>query len=119
MDTITQYCDILHQALSGHALLMSKPVREASPQEHRITSTVIVSEDRNHFMVINEGWEGKRRIHSLVFHAEIRGGKLWIHHDGIDRGITEDLVAAGIPKDAIVLAFHSPEIRPHTGYAVV
>jgi hypothetical protein len=88
-------------------------------KSERITSTVIVSEDRNHFMVINEGWEGKRRIHSLVFHAEIRGGQLWIHHDGIDRGITEELVAAGIPKDYIVLAFHSPEIRPHTGYAAV
>ncbi|MGB8702810.1 MAG: XisI protein [Thermosynechococcaceae cyanobacterium] len=111
MDRIDQYRDILHQLLSENALLMNKP--------ERITSSVIVSEDHNHFMVINEGWEGKRRIHSLVFHAEIRGGKLWIHHDGIDRGITEDLVAAGIPKDDIVLAFHSPEIRPHNGYAVV
>jgi hypothetical protein len=111
MDRIDQYRNSLYQLLSENALLMSKP--------DRITSTVIVSEDRNHFMVINEGWEGKRRIHSLVFHAEIRSGKLWIHHDGIDRGITEDLVAAGIPKDQIVLAFHSPEIRPHTGYAVV
>jgi hypothetical protein len=111
MDRIDKYRDILHQLLSENALLMNK--------SERITSTVIVSEDRNHFMVINEGWEGKRRIHSLVFHAEIRSGKLWIHHDGIDRGIIEDLVAAGIPKDHIVLAFHSPEIRTYTGYAVV
>ncbi|MDX2255474.1 MAG: XisI protein [Pseudanabaenaceae cyanobacterium bins.39] len=110
MDRLDQYRNILHQSLSEQARLMSKP--------GRITSNVLISEDRNHFMVINEGWEGKRRIHSLVFHAEIRRDKLWIHHDGIDRGITEDLVAAGIPKDHIVLAFHSPEIRPHTGYAV-
>jgi hypothetical protein len=111
MNRIDQLRAILHQLLSENALLMNK--------SECITSNVIVSEDRNHFMVINEGWEGKRRIHSLVFHAEIRTGKLWIHHDGIDRGITEDLVTAGIPKDSIVLAFHSPEIRPHTGYAVV
>ena len=111
MDRIDQYRNILHQLLSENALLMNKP--------EQITSNVIVSEDRNHFMVINEGWEGKRRIHSLVFHAEIRSGKLWIHHDGIDSGITEDLVAAGIPKDYIVLAFHSPKIRLHTEYAVV
>jgi hypothetical protein len=111
MDRIDQCRDILYQLLSENALLMNKP--------ERITSAVIVSEDRNHFMVLNEGWEGKRRIHSLVFHAEIRNGKLWIHHDGIDHGITEDLVVAGIPKDSIVLAFHSPAIRSHTGYAVV
>ncbi|KAM3114875.1 element excision factor XisI family protein [Phormidesmis sp. 146-33] len=111
MDKLNSYRNILHKLLSEHTLLMSKP--------ERVTSTVIVSEDQNHFMVVNEGWEGKKRIHSLIFHAEIRNGKLWMHHDGIDRGITEDLVAAGIPQDQIVLAFHSPEIRSHTGYAVV
>jgi len=118
MDNLDQYREILYKILSQYTPLMSKPACETSPQENRITSTVIVSEDRNHFMVINEGWEGKRHIHSLIFHAEIRNGKLWIHHDGIDRGITEELVAAGIPKDQIVLAFHSPHIRQHTGYAL-
>ena len=34
-------------------------------------------------------------------------------------GITDELVAAGVPKDKIVLVFHPPEIREHTGYAVV
>jgi len=70
---------------------MSKP--------NRITSSLLVSENRNHFIIINEGWEDKRRVHSLIFHAELRDRKLWMHHDGIDRGITEELVAAGIPKD--------------------
>ena len=43
--------------------------------------------------------------------------------DLIDRllaetGVAFDLEAAGISKDRIVLAFKSPKIRPHTGYAV-
>ncbi|NES43811.1 element excision factor XisI family protein, partial [Moorena sp. SIO2C4] len=29
-----------------------------------------------------------------------------------------ELVATGVPKDRIVLAFHPPEIREHTGYAI-
>lgn len=33
-------------------------------------------------------------------------------------GVAKELVKAGIPKDRIVLAFHPPEIRPHTEYAV-
>lgn len=110
MDRLDQYREILYKILSQYTPLMSKL--------DRITSTVIVSEDRNHFIVINEGWDGKRRIHSLIFHAEIRDGKLWMHHDGIDHGITEELVAAGIPKDHIVLAFHPPHVRQHTGYAL-
>jgi hypothetical protein len=110
MDQLNEYRKILHQVLSGYTPLMTKP--------DRTTSNLIVSEDHNHFMLINEGWEDKRRIHSLIFHAEIRNGKLWMHHDGIDHGITEELVAAGIPKDHIVLAFHSPDVRQHTGYAI-
>jgi len=118
MDRLDQYREILYKILSQYIPLMSKPALEASLAGHGITSSIIVSDDRNHFMVINEGWEGKRRIHSLIFHAEFREGKLWIHHDGIDRGITEELVVAGIPKDHIVLAFHPPHIRQHTGYAL-
>lgn len=118
MDRLDQYREILYRILSQYTPLMSKPAGAVAQQENGISSTVIVSEDRNHFMVINEGWDGKRRIHSLIFHAEIRGGKLWIHHDGIDRGITEELVIAGIPKDQIVLAFHPLHVRQHTGYAM-
>ncbi|MFM7425742.1 MAG: element excision factor XisI family protein, partial [Elainella sp.] len=41
-----------------------------------------------------------------------------IHYDGVEDGITQELIAAGIPKDQIVLAFHPPHLRQHTGYAV-
>lgn len=41
-----------------------------------------------------------------------------MHYDGIEGSITEELVQAGIPKDHIVLAFHPPYVREHTGYAV-
>ena len=79
---------------------------------------VVVSRDLNHFMLMKEGWQGKQRFHGLVVHAEIQDGKIWIHYDGIEDGITEELVEAGVPKESIVLAFHPPHVRPHTGYAV-
>ncbi|NEO59054.1 MAG: XisI protein [Moorea sp. SIO4G2] len=53
-----------------------------------------------------------------MVHGSIRDGKIWIHYDGIEDGITDELVASGVPKDRIVLAFHPPEIRKHTGYGV-
>jgi hypothetical protein len=57
-------------------------------------------------------------VHGCLVHIDILDGKLWIQRDGTEQGIATELVAAGIPKDAIVLAFHPPEIRPHTEYAV-
>ncbi|WP_364300717.1 element excision factor XisI family protein [Moorena sp. SIO4A5] len=41
-----------------------------------------------------------------------------MHYDGIEDGITDELVTSGVPNDRIVLAFHPPEIREHTGYGV-
>jgi hypothetical protein len=32
-------------------------------------------------------------------------GKVWVEYDGMEQGITKDLIAAGIPLERIVLAF--------------
>ena len=83
-----------------------------------VNTSVIVSSDRNHFLLLHEGWENHRRVYGTIVHGEIRDGKIWLHYDGIEDGITDELVAAGVPKDHIVLAFHPPEIRQHTGYGI-
>jgi hypothetical protein len=84
-----------------------------------VKTYVVVSRDRNHYLLMHEGWEGKRRVHGSIVHAEFLNDKIWIHFDGIEDGITDELVASGVPKDHIVLAFHPPYVREHTGYAVV
>jgi XisI protein len=83
-----------------------------------VSTYVVVSRDLNHYMLIQEGWEKTHRIHGTIVHAEIRNNKIWIHYDGIEDSITEELVATGIPKDHIVLAFQPHHIRIHTGYAI-
>ena len=110
MDTLIFYRDTIEKILNDYA---------AIPYSHgEINQYVIINSDRTHFLLLNEGWTLEKRIHGCVVHAEIRNGKIWIHYDGIEDGITEELVAAGIPKDCIVLAFHPPHLRQQTGYAV-
>jgi hypothetical protein len=41
-----------------------------------------------------------------------------VQYDGTTRPIAEELAAAGIPKQDIILAFHPAELRPLTGYGV-
>lgn len=83
-----------------------------------VVTYVIVSCDRNHYLLMHEGWEKAHRVHGTIVHAEIRNGKIWIHYDGIEEGITDELIAAGVPKDCVVLAFQPPNVRSHTGYGV-
>jgi hypothetical protein len=82
-----------------------------------VQSEVIFDEAQDHYELIHSGWNGIYRIHGSALHVDIRNDKVWIQHDGTEEGIAEKLVAAGIPRDRIVLAFKSPSIRPHTGFA--
>jgi hypothetical protein len=79
---------------------------------------LIVSNDRHHFLLIVQGWEDDIQVHSCLVHLEIIGDKIWIHRDGLENGIADDLLRAGIPKHQIVLGFHPPDVRPHTEFAV-
>jgi hypothetical protein len=54
-----------------------------------------------------------------LLHIDIINHKLWIQHDGTEEGVAVDLVAAGIPKEQIVLAFRTLEQRKHTDFAVL
>lgn len=110
MDIVEQWGEILEQILQYHANL---------PYCYGEVSTyVVVSRDRLHYLLMHEGWEDQRRVHGCLVHVEIREDKLWIHYDGIEDSITAELVEAGIPKDRIVLAFHPPFVRQHTEYAI-
>lgn len=110
MDILDQWREIIEKTLQYHADL---PYRYGD-----VSSYVVVSRDRNHYLLMHEGWEDQHRVHGCVVHVEIRDDKLWIHYDGIEDSITQELVSAGIPKDHIVLAFHPPFVRQHTGYAL-
>jgi hypothetical protein len=83
-----------------------------------IDQCLIIDRDRNHFMLFDVGWQQKRRVHGCITHVQIINDKIWIQRDGIEDGITDELIEAGIPKEKIVLGFHPLDVRPHTGYAV-
>ncbi len=78
----------------------------------------VFDEKSDRYLVVSAGWDGPRRVHGCLIHVDIRDGKVWIERDGTEDGIANDLVAAGIPREQIVPAFHPAHVRPHTGFAV-
>jgi hypothetical protein len=69
--------------------------------------------DRGHdrYLLVNIGWDKGKRVHGCLVHVDLRDGKFWIQRDGTEHGIAKELVAAGVPREHIVLAFKPIEIR--------
>lgn len=80
---------------------------------------MIIDDERGHYLLFSVGWtDRERHYHSLVHIDVTEDGKVWLQHDGTNLVIADDLLNKGIPKEDIVLAFHSPARRVHTGFAV-
>jgi hypothetical protein len=84
--------------------------------DYRLQTVFDRTED--HYLLMLIGWEGVRRVHGCLVHVDISDGKFWIQRDGTEYSIAQELLDAGVPKDRIVLAFRSPEMRHLTYFAV-
>jgi hypothetical protein len=110
MDPLEHYRQIICTVLSEYAQI---------PYAYGDIQTLFIADaERDHYLLMDVGWEGPKRVHGCLVHLQILDGKVWVQYDGTEEGVAADLQRAGIPKDHIVLGFRSPEVRPYTGYAV-
>ena len=110
MNTQSTYRQLVEQILTNHA---SIPYANSSAKQQ-----TIFDRDGNHYLIMLVGRDGTKRVHGCLIHVDIVGNKIWIQRDGTEQGVAVQLLEAGVPKEHIVLAFRSPEMRQHTGFAV-
>lgn len=110
MAEVKNYSEIVKRIIHEYAAI--KPACED------IVIETIFDDTQEHYEMVYTGWNGYRRIHGTVIHVDIRNGKVWIQHDGTEHGIANDLLEAGIPSEHIVLAFHHPNERKYTEFAI-
>jgi hypothetical protein len=111
MDTLARYREIVRQIIYEYA--------SYKPSHGQIETEAIIDPEKDHYEVMHIGWDGVRRVHGSVIHLDIINGKIWIQYDGTNRPVAEALLAAGIPREAIVLGFHPTDVRQYTEFAVV
>ena len=87
-------------------------------KDHDPKVEAIIDPEHDHYEVMQVGWDGVRRIHGSVIHLDIIDGKIWIQYDGTTRPVAEELLAAGVPREDIVLGFHPEDVRRMTDFAV-
>jgi hypothetical protein len=110
MDKLNHYRAIVKRIVEEYA--------GYKPSHGKIDTEAIVDPDRDHYEVMHVGWDGVRRVHGSVVHIDICNGKIWIQYDGTNRPVAEELLAAGVPREDIVLAFHPADLRKHTGFGI-
>src|ERR1051326_6576955 len=106
MDPCERYREIVRALIKEYA--------GYKPSRGQIRTEAVVDSEHDHYEVIHVGWEGGRRVHGTVIHIDIIDGMVWIQHNGTNCPIGEELAAAGIPREAIVLGFQPPEVRKYT-----
>jgi len=112
MDGLATYRMILKEVLTQHAERMNR-----HPQPD-IETELTFDEEREHYMLLRIGWTPKGRLFVPTLYARLRHGKIWIENDWTEEGLATELLERGVPREDVVLAFHPPEMRVHTEFAV-
>jgi hypothetical protein len=110
MDKLDRYRALIKRILAEDASFR--------PSHGQIEPLVIFDDERQSYQLMYLGWDKHRRIHSTIIHIRLQNDKVWIEYDGTQEGVATALLEAGVPKTDIVLAFHSPEKRKYTEFAV-
>lgn len=111
MDSINvQYRNIVEKVMQDYIDFLGS--------DDQVQAELVFDSDRDRYLLVETGWQNGYRIYGTLLHIDIIDHKLWIQHDGTETGIAVELVAAGVPKEDIVLGFRPLEERKHTEFAV-
>ncbi|NEQ96081.1 MAG: XisI protein [Cyanothece sp. SIO2G6] len=100
MDKVSHYRKTVQDILIAHS--------QIQPAYGEIEMGVLFDQERDRYQVLRTGWLQKRRVYGALIHIDIKDEKIWIQYDGTEVGVANELVERDIPKDDIVLAYHSP-----------
>ncbi|NET27144.1 XisI protein [Okeania sp. SIO1I7] len=111
MDTLkAKYLSVVEQVLCDYAEFLGN--------DDEVQIELVFDRDRDRYLLVETGWQDGYRIYGTLLHLNIIDNKIWIQHDGTEDGVANELVAAGIPKDSIVLGFRTLQERKVTEFAV-
>ena len=78
----------------------------------------IYDKERDRYQLLDCHWQGEIHQFGCTVYVTLEQGKIWIHRDFTEPGIANQLLEAGVPNTDIVLAFHAPNVRQYTDFAI-
>ena len=111
MDRLKRYREIVQEILMDYHQINQK---SGSTTE----SALCFDEVRDQYLLLLMGWQKDERIKSVMIHIRLQNNKIWIEEDWTEDGVATDLLQKGITREEIVLAFHPPQVRQYTEFAI-
>ncbi len=105
MDTTTRNRDIVKQVIQQYS--------QFKPSHGDIRLDTVFDDTQNRYALMQVGWDKGQRVRGNLIYVTLREGKVWVEYDGMEQGITQDLINLGIPPERIVLAF-LPDLQTAT-----
>ncbi len=75
------------------------------PSHGNIRLDVLFDDTHERYALMQAGWDRGRRVRGNLIYVTLQNGKVVVEYDGIERGITDDLINEGVAEQDIVLAF--------------
>lgn len=111
MDKVEQYRQLVQELMLDRASWRNP--------DDPVKSEVIFDTKRDRYQLVHVGWRNSNtRIYGCIIHVDIQDEKIWVQHDGTEEAIANRLIERGVPKQDIVLAYHSPHMRQYTEFAI-
>lgn len=101
MDTTASYRQIIKKVITQYAQLR--------PSHGNIRLDTVFDENQDRYALMQVGWNRERRVRGNLIYVTLNDGKVYIEYDGMETGITDDLISQGIPEQNIILAFVTAE----------
>lgn len=105
MAAVAQYRALIRDLLTHYANLV------AAQETSNVETLLAFDDDHDQYLWLEVGWENRHRVARTIVHARIHDDAIWIEQDWTEDGIASDLWRAGVPRDAVVLAFYEPKER--------
>ena len=105
--------------LKKYEKIVNEVILDVSEKLSDADSILSIDKIHGQYIILMDSWEGIERNYGPLVHIEIKpDNKIWLRFDGTDLEIGQELLNKGISEKDLVLAFHSPQMRKYTKFAM-
>lgn len=76
-----------------------------TPSHGQIRLDTVFDETQDRYALMQTGWNQGCRVRGNLIYITVQNDRIYLEYDGMEQGITQDLLDLGVPSEQIVLAF--------------